>query len=57
MVITFKSGNKVKITQQTANIIHDQIVKGCSKFQCFSDENNNSILIINLDEIECIGEF
>lgn len=49
--VHFKNGSTIEITQKVANILMQNITKGCGNFQCFSDENNQVDFIINLSEV------
>lgn len=49
--IHFKNGKTKKISQEIANIIRNSIIKGCSDFQCFSNDEDDVHLIIKLGEV------
>jgi len=53
MEIHFKNGKTKKISQEIADVLKENIIKGCADFQMFSDinDNNKVILIIKLSEI------
>lgn len=53
--INFKNGTTIDISLEVASIIRDRILEGCKKFQTFSDENNEVLLIVNLDEVVYIN--
>ena len=51
--VVFNNGKELKITSETAKIIHRRILEGCNKFQCFECESE-LYLIINLDHVSFI---
>lgn len=51
MTIYFRNGMSKKVIRQIGEIINERIIEGCDKFQTFSDENGNLLLIVNLEEI------
>lgn len=51
MTIYFKTGVKLEISKEIAEIINKKIIEGCKKFQTFSNEKDELILIINVEEI------
>jgi len=56
MTIHFKNGTIKVITQDVAEILKENIIKGCKDFQIFTDENNIVILFIKLSEIVYIDK-
>jgi hypothetical protein len=54
MTIYFKNGMTKEISIGLAKIIIMRQLEGTSKFQSFSNENNEVFLILNLKEIVCI---
>jgi len=54
MKIIFKNGRDVIINQVIADILNENLIKGCSNFQSFSDENRGTYLIVNMQEVSCI---
>ncbi len=52
--IVYKNGIKQGISQETANKLKHQILKGCNNFQIFEDENENLNFMINVSEIVAI---
>lgn len=51
MTIHFKNGTKKEILQETAEILKQNIIKGCADFQIFSDQNDKVFLFVKLSEI------
>jgi hypothetical protein len=53
MEIHFKNGKTKIISQEIADVLKENIIKGCADLQMFSDinDNNKVILIIKLSEI------
>jgi len=51
MTIYFKNGMTKQVVKQIGEAIRERVIKGCGRFQVFSDEHGNLLLIINLDEI------
>lgn len=51
MTIYFKNGMTKEVIKQIGETLHKRVIEGCGKFQTFSDENGNLLLIVNLDEI------
>jgi hypothetical protein len=51
--IIFRNGRELEISQGDANTLTNQIVKGCDKFQCFSDDDN-LVYLINLEDVSFI---
>jgi len=51
MTIHFKNGTKKQIKQETAEILKNNIIKGCADFQIFSDENDKVFLFVKVSEI------
>ena len=51
MTIHFKNGTKKEIKQETAEILKNNIIKGCADFQIFSDENDKVFLFVKVSEI------
>jgi len=51
MTIYFKNGMTKEVVKQIGEAIRERVIKGRSKFQVFSDEHGNILLIINLDEV------
>ena len=51
MKIYFKNGTSIEISEEIGKVLNDQIIKGCARFQTFSDQNGKLILIVNLDEV------
>ena len=40
-----------EVIKQIGETINKRVIEGCGKFQTFSDENENLLLIVNLDEV------
>jgi hypothetical protein len=55
MIIYFKNGMTKVVQKQIGEIIKKRVIEGCGKFQTFSDENGNLLLIINLEEVVFIA--
>lgn len=51
MTIHFKNGTKKQILQETAEILKQNIIKGCADFQIFSDQNDKVFLFVKVSEI------
>lgn len=51
MKIHFKTGETKIISQEVAEIINKQLIKGCATFQTFSNTDGKLELVINLTEI------
>jgi hypothetical protein len=51
MKIYFKNGASIEIIKEIGEILNERIIKGCGKFQTFSDQNGKLLLILNLDEV------
>lgn len=51
MTIHFKNGTKKEILQATAEILKQNIIKGCPDFQIFSDEKDKVFLFVKVSEI------
>jgi hypothetical protein len=51
MTIYFKNGMTKEVIEQIGEAINKRVIEGCGKFQTFSDENGNLLLIVNLDEV------
>jgi hypothetical protein len=51
MTIHFKNGMTKEVIKQIGEAINKRVIEGCSKFQTFSDENGDLLLIVNLDEV------
>ena len=56
MRIYFKNGLSLFVSTQVAKTIENSLIEGFGKFQSFSDENGNLILIINIEEIVYIEQ-
>lgn len=57
MIVKFKSGNSIKVTQFVANALKDRVLSpsGAKDFQFFSEEQSeDTALCIKLSEVECI---
>ena len=54
MKIIFKNGHEEQIPYEIAAALRDMLIKGCVDFQCFGDEFNNLLLIVNLKEVACV---
>ena len=53
--IVFKSGHKLKITLETANILKNNILKGCVDFQVFTNRDTEELdFMINVSDISYI---
>jgi len=55
MTIYFKNGMTKEVIKQIGEAINTRVIEGCGKFQTFSDENGNLLLIVNLDEVVYIA--
>lgn len=44
-----------EVIKQVGEAIHKRLIEGCGKFQAFSDENGNLLLIVNLEEVVYIA--
>lgn len=55
-IITFKSGKSIKVPVEVARVLYDKITTGkCTEmFECFKDQNDKIICIVNVPEIETI---
>ena len=51
MIIHFKNGKTLQISQEIAEIINTRILQGCNKYQTFSDTSGKLVLIVNLEEV------
>jgi len=51
MTIYFKNGMTKEVIKQIGEAINKRVIEGCGKFQTFSDENENLLLIVNLEEV------
>jgi hypothetical protein len=51
MIIYFKNGMTKEVIKEIGEGIKKRMIEGCGKFQTFSDENGNLLLIVNLDEV------
>ena len=51
MTIHFKNGTKKEILQKTAEILKENIIKGYTDFQIFSDQNDKVFLFVKVSEI------
>jgi len=51
ITIYFKNGMVRRVEKQVGELIRKRILEGYDKMQCFSDENDNLLLIVNLDEV------
>ena len=40
-----------EVIKKIGEAINKRVIEGCGKFQTFSDENENLLLIVNLDEV------
>ena len=49
--IYFIDGTKKEVSNEVAEKLSKNTIKGCGKFQSFFDHNNNLLFIINLDHI------
>jgi hypothetical protein len=54
MTIHFKNKEVILVDEKIANIIKNRILEGCSKFQSFTNEKGELILIVNIEEITYI---
>lgn len=52
--VTFISGRTVWVSQEIAEVINKNIIKGCGKFQTFTNEHDITFLFVNLSEVESI---
>ena len=55
MTIHFKNGMTKTVVKEVVEAISNQVIKGCGKFQTFSDKDGNLFLVVNLDEIVFIS--
>ena len=55
MIVHFKNGKTLKISQQIAEIINTRILQGYNKYQTFSDRSGKLVLVVNLEEIVYIN--
>ncbi len=55
MTIYFKNGMSKLVIKEIAEIIKEKLTQGTTKFQSFSNENEEVFLIINLNEIVYIA--
>tara|TARA_R110000822_G_scaffold293896_1_gene415932 strand:+ start:22 stop:195 length:174 start_codon:yes stop_codon:yes gene_type:complete len=53
--IILNNGAIVTVSLRVANTIRDRIIEGCNDFQCFTDENNDVSIIINLKDVSFLG--
>lgn len=57
-IISFKNGDKVKISDEILDKLYESVVKrpeGAKNFQFFRDEKSGeTLLVVNLSEISCI---
>ena len=51
MIIHFKNGKTLEISQEIAEIINTRILQGCNSYQTFSNASGKLVLIVNLEEI------
>ncbi len=51
MTIYFKNGMVKQVEKQIGEIIKKRVIEGCGKMQCFSDEKDNLLLMVNIDEV------
>ena len=51
MTIYFKNGMVKQVEKQIGEIIKKRVIEGCGKMQCFSDEKDNLLLMVNVDEV------
>jgi len=51
MTIYFKNGMTKEVIKQIGEAINKRVIEVCGKFQTFSDENGDLLLIVNLDEV------
>jgi hypothetical protein len=51
MTIYFKNGMVKQVEKQIGEIIKKRVIEGCGQMQCFSDEKDDLILMVNLDEV------
>lgn len=57
-ICSFKSGNVIRVDQQTIDIIGQRIIspEGAKKFQVFhTGDNGHVVLVVNIEEIESIA--
>ncbi len=54
MKIYFKNGTSIEIIEEIGKALKERIIAGCPKFQTFSDQNGELLLILNVDEIVCV---
>ena len=52
--IHFKNGDKKYISQEVIDYLKNRISNGCKQWQSFGDEEGNTFLILNLNEITFI---
>lgn len=55
MTIYFKSGMTKEVIKQIGEAINKRLIEGCGKFQTFSDESGDFLLIVNLDEVDYVA--
>jgi hypothetical protein len=55
MRIVFNNEREIEITQEVADILRDNILKGAKQWQTFSDKDGKVVLFINLSEVSFIG--
>lgn len=53
MKIIFNNGIEQVISQQIAQHLNDNILKGCKDWQCFQDDNG-VYFMVRLSEVACI---
>ena len=51
MIIHFKNGKTLEISQEIAELINTRILQGYNKYQTFSDKSGKLVLVVNLEEI------
>jgi len=49
--IYYVSGITQQVTNEVAETIKQQTIKGCGNFQSFSDENDKLLFVINISNI------
>lgn len=54
--IVFKNGHTFNVTQKVGNILKDQIMKGCNKYQVFTKDNDELDFMVNVDDISLIKD-
>ena len=53
--IHFRNGEKLEVTLEIAKLLRDKILSGSPKFQCVSDQNDDLIYMINVEDISFVS--